>query len=52
VSFRSRTEGAVLVLEGEVPLKRVTFKVGDGAWADTSVVANEVSVRFKLVFKK
>ena len=52
VSFRSRIEGAALVLEGDVPLKRVPFKVGDGAWADTSVVANEVSVRFKLVFKK
>ena len=52
VSFRSRSEGAALVLEGEVPLKRVQFKIGDGAWADTSVVANEVSVRFKLVFKK
>ena len=52
VSFRSRIEGGALVLEGDVPLKRVPFKVGDGAWADTSVVANEVSVRFKLVFKK
>jgi hypothetical protein len=26
----------------------LAFKIGDGAWADTSMVADEVQVKFKL----
>jgi polyisoprenoid-binding protein YceI len=37
---------------GTVPLKRNDFKIGEGSWADTSVVANEVAVRFKVYLKK
>ncbi len=33
---------------GSFTLKRLDFKIGDGDWKDTSVVANEVQVRFKL----
>jgi len=33
---------------GSFTLKRLDFRVGDGDWKDTSVVANEVQVRFKL----
>ena len=33
---------------GSFTLKRLDFKIGDGEWKDTSVVANEVQVRFKL----
>ncbi len=36
---------------GAFTLKRLDFKVGDGDWADTSVVANEVQVKFKLVLQ-
>jgi polyisoprenoid-binding protein YceI len=36
---------------GGFTLKRLDFKVGDGDWADTSVVANEVQVKFKLVLQ-
>ena len=32
-----------------LPIKRLAFKIGDGEWADTSMVADEVQVRFKLV---
>ena len=35
---------------GSFVLKRLDFKIGDGEWSDTSMVANEVSVKFKLVF--
>ncbi len=35
---------------GGFVLKRLDFKIGDGEWSDTSMVANEVSVKFKLVF--
>ena len=36
---------------GAFKLKRLDFRIGDGDWADTSVVADEVQVRFKLVLK-
>ncbi len=38
------------VAAGSVPIKRLDFKIGDGEWADTSVVANDVIVKFKLSF--
>jgi polyisoprenoid-binding protein YceI len=34
---------------GGFTLKRLEFKVGDGEWSDTSLVADDVQVRFKLV---
>jgi len=40
--------GANTVATGTLPLKRLTFKIGDGDWADTSMVADEVTVQFKL----
>ena len=36
---------------GSFLIKRLDFKVGDGDWADPSVVANDVQVKFKLVLK-
>ena len=33
---------------GSFTLKRLDFRIGDGDWKDTSVVANDVQVRFKL----
>jgi polyisoprenoid-binding protein YceI len=38
------------VAAGSVPIKRLDFKVGDGEWADTSIVANDVTIKFKLAF--
>ena len=35
---------------GSFVLKRLDFKIGDGEWSDTSMVANEVTVKLKLVF--
>ena len=35
---------------GSFVLKRLEYKIGDGEWADTTVVANDVTVKFKLVF--
>ncbi|MFN9451836.1 MAG: YceI family protein [Rubrivivax sp.] len=34
---------------GSFTLKRLEFKVGEGDWADTSMVANDIQVRFKLL---
>ncbi|RFO98788.1 polyisoprenoid-binding protein [Rhodoferax lacus] len=33
---------------GQFPIKRLAFKIGEGEWADTSMVADDVQVRFKL----
>jgi len=33
---------------GAFAIKRLDFKIGEGEWADTSMVANDVQVKFKL----
>jgi polyisoprenoid-binding protein YceI len=33
---------------GSFAIKRLDFKIGEGEWADTSMVANDVQVKFKL----
>ncbi|MBV8037372.1 YceI family protein [Roseateles sp.] len=38
------------VAAGSVAIKRLDFKIGDGEWADTSMVANDVTIKFKLAF--
>jgi polyisoprenoid-binding protein YceI len=43
--------GGTTVATGGFTLQRLAFKVGEGDWADTSVVANDVQVKFKLNLK-
>ena len=40
--------GSVGTAVGSFTIKRLDFKIGDGEWADTSMVANDVQVKFKL----
>lgn len=40
--------GAVTTATGAFPIKRLGFKIGEGEWADTSMVADDVQVKFKL----
>lgn len=40
--------GASSTASGSFTIKRLDFKIGEGEWADTSMVANDVTVRFKL----
>ena len=44
------TPGAsgVTTAQGSFTIKRVDFKIGEGDWADVSIVANDVAVKFKL----
>jgi len=35
---------------GEFVVKRLDYKIGENEWTDVSLVANDVRVRFKLVF--
>ncbi len=46
-----KKEGAVQVFEGNLPIRRLTFNIGDGEWKDTSVVADEVVIRFRVLAK-
>ena len=49
VPFTHKVDGANAVLEGTILLLRTQYGVGEGAWGDTSVVADEVPIRFRLV---
>lgn len=40
--------GTTTTAAGTLPLKRLTYAIGDGDWKDTSMVADEVQVQFKL----
>jgi polyisoprenoid-binding protein YceI len=40
--------GATSTASGSFTIKRLVFKVGEGEWADTSMVADDILVRFKL----
>jgi len=40
--------GADTTASGVFVIKRQDFRIGDGEWNDTSLVANEVQVKFKL----
>jgi polyisoprenoid-binding protein YceI len=43
--------GGLSTASGSFALKRLDFKVGDGDWSDTSIVANDVQVKFKIVLQ-
>ncbi len=38
----------VTTATGQFALKRLAYKIGEGEWADTSMVADDVQVKFKL----
>ncbi len=40
--------GATTTAAGSFAIKRLAFKIGENEWADTSMVADEVQVKFKL----
>lgn len=40
--------GANTTATGEFPIKRLSFRIGEQEWADTSMVADAVQVKFKL----
>jgi polyisoprenoid-binding protein YceI len=41
--------GANSTATGAFTIQRLAFKVGEGEWADTQIVADDVAVRFKLL---
>lgn len=44
----ARDAGDVATASGSFVVKRLDFKIGDGEWADASLLANDVQVKFKL----
>ena len=40
--------GAATTATGTFSLKRLAFKIGENEWSDTSMVADDVQVKFKL----
>ena len=40
--------GSSATATGSFAIKRLDFKIGDGDWKDTSMVANDVLIKFKL----
>lgn len=45
--FTLSESGGIRTVEGQFPLKRLQFKIGEGVWSETDTVADEVLVRFR-----
>jgi len=44
-----RLDGSTGVFEGSFILKRADYAIGEGIWADFGTVANEITIKFRLV---
>ncbi|NUU00465.1 YceI family protein [Herbaspirillum robiniae] len=44
-----KKEGSAQVFDGSLPIKRLTYNVGEGEWKDTGMVADEVTIKFHIV---
>jgi polyisoprenoid-binding protein YceI len=47
-----KTEGAKQVFEGALPIKRLSYTIGEGEWKDTSMVADDVIIKFHVTAVK
>ncbi|MES2742717.1 MAG: YceI family protein [Pseudomonadota bacterium] len=41
-----KTEGGKQVFDGSLPIKRLSYNIGEGEWKDTGMVADEVTIKF------
>lgn len=44
-----KKEGSHQVFEGALPIRRLAFNIGEGEWKDTSMVADEVVIKFRVL---
>lgn len=44
-----KKHGNSILFDGSLPIHRLAFKVGEGDWSDTSMVADEVIIKFHVV---
>ncbi|MDR5812383.1 MULTISPECIES: YceI family protein [unclassified Caballeronia] len=45
-------QGATETFDGALPIKRTQFDIGTGEWKDTSIVADDVVIKFHIVAAK
>ena len=43
-----KSEGSRHTFEGALPIKRLTYNIGEGEWKDTSIVADDVVIKFRV----
>jgi polyisoprenoid-binding protein YceI len=43
-----KPEGGKQVFQGQLPIKRLAFDIGEGEWKDTDMVADEVVIKFRV----
>jgi polyisoprenoid-binding protein YceI len=46
LSFTVQAEGDVRIVQGELSFPRLDYEVGTGEWADTTLLGDEVTIRF------
>ena len=44
-----KAEGGKQVFDGVLPIKRLAYNIGEGEWKDTSMVADDVIIKFHVV---
>jgi polyisoprenoid-binding protein YceI len=44
-----KTTGKSISFEGSLPIKRLAFNIGEGEWKDTSMIADEVMIKFNVI---
>jgi polyisoprenoid-binding protein YceI len=44
-----KKDGNNTVFDGQLPIKRLAYSIGEGEWKDTSVVADDVVIKFHVV---
>ena len=44
-----KADGKNQVFDGALPIKRLTYNIGEGEWKDTSMVADDVVIKFHVV---
>jgi polyisoprenoid-binding protein YceI len=49
VPVQYHKDGANQVFDGALPIKRLAYGIGTGDWKDTSVVADDVQIKFHIV---
>lgn len=50
VPMRYHAEGAAQVFDGTLSIKRLDYGIGQGDWTDTSIVADDVQLKFHIVY--
>jgi polyisoprenoid-binding protein YceI len=44
-----KSEGGKQIFDGALPIKRLAYNIGEGEWKDTSMVADDVIIKFHVI---